>query len=975
MKKLFLFFLAATVLSGLMLAQVEYPGIYGTVVLPDGSTIPGVTVILSESSGVKLTTVTSEDGNFRFLRNAPGEYELRFELEGFKTVIRKGIRLYLGKNVNINVPMETTTIKEEVIVTAKANPIDVRKTSVSSNVTSEQINTLPSARNAWTLLNLVPGMMVDRVDVGGAESGQQSSFAGLGGSSTDAVWNIDGGNMTDISATGSAPAYLDVSAYDEMQVTLGANDISAQTGGVQINFVTKKTGNRITGDFHLYTQQKAWEMDQTLPPNLLALGRVPPGINRLMQYGTSLGGPIIKDKLWWVGSYGIQDIKARTMPGREDTTWLVSGYIKTNFQLGNTSGDFHLTYDDKQKFGRTTLDPSQQADGTLWDQVTPGWVYFGSLQQIMGNLMLNAKLMYTDGGFSLNPRGSSLNAEGYETGAYAIRYSSPLYMVGTYNDYFTNRNNINPSLNGNYYAENVLGADHEIRFGVDFVNASTTTQSLFSNGINRVRIQYQDPARNTADWHKQLWFAQDYIVDVKFKRNSFYLSDSATYGKLTVNLGLRYDQEYGISNPFTRHALKLNGTTPILNQYMGEFVAKEITSPKFNTISPRLSFAYDFGGDGKTVAKLALARYGSQTGNGLIGMATKGYVGWKEMDFYWNDDGDNVPELGEWDDNAYTYVSFDPANPNPSDITSLFADGFKSPQLDELTLSIERQIADDMVFQVAGYYKKNSKQIIALNYYGSKTNYTVDTFDNWEVIDTLDLEGTPVDIYEHKAEYAYGNGTYFRNAKKGTYDRYLALQLMFSKKLSHKWMADLSLTLQDHKQYWEKDDWIGANWWNLIGGSPNSYDYYNGGVVAPESGGSGYSEYFMQSRWMINASFMVQLPLDINLSAVLNAREGYPTQHYKYYSTPYSGEIKLRSSSKKFGDDRLDPIYTLNLALEKVFKISDTASATFFVDGYNIMNAGTTLKIDGDIESDNFKAPLRIINPGIFQFGVRVKFQ
>ena len=974
MKKLFLLFLAAAVLSGLLPAQVEYPGVYGTVVLPDGSMIPGVTVTLTDGTGVKQTTVTSEEGNFRFLRNAPGVYELRFELEGFKTVVRNGLRLYLGKNVNLNIPMETSAIKEEVIVSARVNPIDTRKTSVATNVTSEQINVLPSARNVWTLLNLVPGMMVDRVDVGGAESGQQSSFTGLGGSSSDAVWNIDGGNMTDISATGSSPAYLDVSAYDEMQVTLGANDISAQTGGVQINFVTKKPGNRITGDFHLYMQQKAWEMKQTLPQNLIDLGRVSPGVNRLMQYGTSLGGPLVKDKLWWVGSYGIQDIKSRTMPGLEDATWLASGYFKMNFQMGNTSGDFHLTYDDKQKFGRTSLDPSQQAPGTLWDQVTPGWVYYGSVQHIMGNLMLNAKLMYTDGGFSLNPRGSSINADGYETGAFAIRYASPLYMVGTNYDYFTNRNNFNPSLNGNYFAENVLGGDHELRFGADFVNATTTSQTLFANGVYRARIQYQDLARNTADWHKQLWFVQDYTVDVKFKRMSFYLSDTANFGRLTVNLGLRYDQEYGISNPFTRHALKLNGTTPILGRYMGDFTAKQITSPKFNTISPRLSFAYDFGGNGKTVAKLALARYGSQTGNGLVAMATKGYVGWKEMDFYWNDDGDLTPEIGEWDDNAYTYVSFDPSNPNPSDITTVFADGFKSPQLDELTLSLEQQIAEDMVIQVAGYYKKNSKKIIGLDYYGSKTNYTVDTASNWEVITTLDIEGTPVEIYEHKAEFAYGNGTYFRNSKSGTYDRYLALQLMFSKKLSHNWMADLSLTLQDQKQYWEKDDWIGALYWNLVGGTPNDYDYYNGGVLAPESGGSGYSEFFMQSRWMVNASFMVQLPLDINLSAVLNAREGYPTQYYKFYSTPYSGEIKLRNPGKKFGADRLDPLFTLNLALEKNFKISETSMATFFIDGYNITNAGTTLKIDGDLESANFKAPLRIVNPGIFQFGVRFKF-
>ncbi len=975
MKKLFLLFLAVTALSGLLLSQVELPGIYGNVVLPDGSTIPGVTVTLTDNTGVKWTTVTSVEGNFRFLRNAPGEYELRFELEGFKTVIRKGVRLFLGKNVNLNVPMETTTIKEEVIVNAKANPIDTRKTSVGANITSEQINSLPSARNAWTMLSLVPGMMVDRVDVGGAESGQQSNFSGLGGNADDAVWNIDGGNMTDVSAIGSSPAYLDVSAYDEMQVTLGANDITAQTGGVQINFVTKKPGNRVTGDFHLYAQLKSWEMKQTLPQNLIDLGRVPPGINSLYQYGVSLGGPIIKDKLWWVGSYGIQDIKARTMPGLQDASWLVSGYIKANFSLGNTTGDFHLTYDDKQKFGRTTRDPSQQGNGTLWDQVTPGWVYFGSVNRVMGNLMLNAKLMYTDGGFKLNPRGSDVNANGYETGAYIIRYMTPVYMDGSYIDYFTNRNNINPSLTGNYFAENMLGADHEIRFGVDFTTATTTSQTLNSNGIYRIRYQYRDMAQNVLPSHKQLYFAQDYIVDVKFKRMSFFLQDTATWGRLTANIGVRFDQEYGISNPFTRHALLLNGTTPVLSQYMGEFTANKFTSPKFNTISPRVSFAYDFAGDGKTVAKLSLARYGSQTGNSLIAMTARGYTGWKQMNFPWNDDGDGIPEVGEWDDNAFTYCNFDTENPNPTDITSLFADDFKSPQLDELTLSLERQLAEDMVMQVTGYYKKNSKQMLSLNYYGTKTNYELESWDKYEVVDRIDIEGTMVDVYDYKAEYAYGSGKYHRNGGSGTYDRYLGLQLLFSKKLSHKWMADVSLTLQDQKQYWDKDDFMGSFYNYNLGGNPTTWAYYNGGVVAPESAGSGYTEIFLQSRWMVNASFLLQLPFDINLSGVFNARDGYPTQHYKTYSAYYAGDIKVFNTNKKLGDDRLPAIYTLNLALEKVFKISDTAQATVFVDGYNILNSDETQKIDGDLDSATFGSPLRVVNPGIFQFGVRVKFQ
>ncbi len=311
MKKLFTLLVAVAVLSGLAFAQGATADIYGTVVLPDGSAIPGVAVTLTGDVIGKTVTVTSEQGNFRFLQNPPGIYELKLELEGFKTVIQKAIRLFVGKNKTFTFQMETSQLKEVIEVTGEANVIDTRKTTVSVNVSQEMMQSLPTARNPWTVMNLVPGMMMDREDVGGAESGQQSSFYGHGSDSDDTTWNIDGANMTDPSAIGSAPAYLNVNAYEELQITLGSNDITAQTGGVQLNFVSKRAGNNYSGDFHLYIEDEAWEMSQDLPQSILDQGLVSPGIFRLYQYGVNFGGPIVKDKLWFFGSWGVQDIHAR----------------------------------------------------------------------------------------------------------------------------------------------------------------------------------------------------------------------------------------------------------------------------------------------------------------------------------------------------------------------------------------------------------------------------------------------------------------------------------------------------------------------------------------------------------------------------------------------------------------------------------------------------------------------------------------
>jgi hypothetical protein len=105
--------------------------IYGQIILEDGSQIPGVTVTLLSPAGKIGTTVTSEEGNFRFTDLSPGIYELRCELEGFKTAVHKGIHLTPGNNISIKIPMETSAVNEEIVVTAKVAQIDTRSAKKS----------------------------------------------------------------------------------------------------------------------------------------------------------------------------------------------------------------------------------------------------------------------------------------------------------------------------------------------------------------------------------------------------------------------------------------------------------------------------------------------------------------------------------------------------------------------------------------------------------------------------------------------------------------------------------------------------------------------------------------------------------------------------------------------------------------------------------------------------------------------------
>jgi hypothetical protein len=966
MKKLLVAFAAIAMLSSLVFGQAAGADIYGTVVLPDGSAIPGVAVSLTGDVIGAKTTVTSEEGNFRFLKLPPGIYQLKFELEGFKTVINKGIRLYVGKNKMLNIQMETSTIREEVVITGQTGAVDVRKTTVGVNITQEMLTSLPTARNPWTILNLVPGMMLDREDVGGNESGQQSAFYGLGSSDDDTTWNIDGANITDPSAIGAAPAYLNTNTYEEMQVTMGANDIGAQTGGTQLNFVTKRGGNRYSGDFHLYVEDEAWEMKQDLPQSIIDHGWGSPGVFRLYQYGINFGGPIMKDKLWFFGSYAIQDIHSRTIAQTEDTTWLLGGYAKIDFQFGNTSGMFHFSYDAKLKWGRTWIGAANQSPETTWDQTGPGSVYLGSVQHVMGNLMLNAKFAYTDGGFTLNPKANSDNwMQEIKNGAVGpdwYYYRTPSYWwEGGCEYYTTNRNTLNLSLDGNYFLEGTLGGDHEIRFGVDYYTADTTSQSIEPNYR---RLWIWD--RNDPHGYKEIWWICETAFDVGFKRVSFYLSDTVTFGKLTANIGIRYDKETGSHNEATAPPLLFNGSTPIFTNYLGALTApaKDIDAD-FTVISPRVSLTYDITGDGKNVVKASFARYGGQSGNSLASFQWT--VGWREIDVYWDDkNGDLKLDWGEWSEDPADWLwwGIDEKDPYATDSPNTFDPDYNSPMLTEITVAFEKALGDDIAVALNLFYKKTTNLTWSRGYFVDKAAgiYELETAANWYMAGTYVFQdGSSKPWYER---YARPNATYRTNYSSDRYNLYKAIQFVFSKKLAGGWMLDASFTYSDWKRHYDPSQEY----------DHTNLDFYQDAVVAPASGGSGVTGIYVNSRWQFKLSGLYQLPWGINITGVFQAREGYIVPYHElFYRGSGLSWTNMYEAGKKMGDDRLPTFWMLNLGLEKTFKISDTTTCTLFVDGYNITNNAIELKVEPLIGSAKGEIQ-RILNPGLFQFGVRVSF-
>ncbi|MGZ7031790.1 MAG: carboxypeptidase regulatory-like domain-containing protein, partial [Thermoanaerobaculia bacterium] len=241
MKRLSLWCICLCIVAVPLFAQIQTGNIYGKVQAKDGSALPGVTVVLT-GVGAPQTFVSDSQGNFRFPNLSPGTYGLKAELAGYGSSVRQGINVSIGANADVTM-MLNPSVAESITVTAEAPLLDVRKAGTGATVTRVELEKVPTGRDPWVILQQTPGVLIDRLNVGGSESGQQSSYVGKGQTSAQATWNIDGVNITDVGALGSSPTYYDFDSFEELRVTTGDTDPRIQTSGVQLNMVTKRGTN------------------------------------------------------------------------------------------------------------------------------------------------------------------------------------------------------------------------------------------------------------------------------------------------------------------------------------------------------------------------------------------------------------------------------------------------------------------------------------------------------------------------------------------------------------------------------------------------------------------------------------------------------------------------------------------------------------------------------------------------------------
>lgn len=976
-------------------AQQRTGNIYGRISDPEGNPLPGVTITLDSPFGKVPPVVTSAEGVFRFLSLPPSrQYGIKLELTGFKTRIETGIVVTVGSSTNLNLTMEMGVLEEQVTVTAVSPMVDTKKTAVGTNVTQEILQELPTARDPWVILQMAPSVIVDRENVGGAESGQQSNYVARGSSTyNNNVWAMDGVVITDPAAIGASPSYYDFDAFEEMQIVVGGADVTIQTGGIALNMVTRRGTNKVTLGGRFYMTDGKFQADN-FKQEFADEGAL--GINKIRNnkdYGFNLGLPILRDKAWFWLSYGIQDIKTTTVYTTRDDTLLENYAAKINLQIiPQNRFEAFVHVGGKVKFGRS-------ASASLPDgYAQAGRYHFGSPiiklqdEHMFGDsLFVSLKYAFSDAGFSLTP------VMDLDFVKMPIWDATDQRWYGSEWRYYVKRPVNQYNFMADYFNDSLFGASHDFKVGFEYAKRNQYSESVYSGNAEVIQRMNYPTVDITGDGKP------DVVNDPNFKyfsswRGNYsdqtvdaytaFIQDTVTFGRFNLLLGLRWDQQTPYVSPINVLAGQpdgpawkstvdaqtgqlLNGLLPAVE--IPQTLAYAVDGSKYNwTVwSPRLGLTWDVTGNGKTIAKVSLSQYGDFMGTGEAGRwRPGGSGGW--LDFYWLDNGDgmmNYNELywyllsnyqlyhafdssgnfiGNWDDAADTFwASYDPDNPGA--LTAPYQSiqpNAGSTRTSEVMLQLDRELTTDFAVSVVGTYRRYDNFRWTLKYFPD-TN----TFDNpnWYI-----SAGTPAaeipgvtstkDAASHEWFYTSVEGTnyspYTQVKSQGTarFDDYVGVDFILNKRLSNKWMMNANFTWQKQSRHYgaQGEGYMNptypTNIWAYEGQPPSAYI----------GGASGKIDQYTYTPWMFKFSGLYQLPWDISISGTFQARQGWVIREYFQlvdYTLPNPKSRSAYLDMTPFGSEHLPTFYNLTLRAEKMLRLGDIGRIYLMVDVFNVFNS------------------------------------
>ena len=426
--------------------------------------------------------MTNDKGVYRFINLSPGKYKLVFKLQGFQTVENDHIDVSIESTVTQNISLKPAKLAEEITVTAATPTVDVTKSSVTTSYDKDQLERLPFTRNTYfDMVNQTPGFNTAHGEAG-------SRFTAYGSNSEENGMYMDGVDLSN-PEIGTSWSWPTADVFEEVQISgIGSAAEYGNFSGAVVNIVTKSGGNKFSGSAVYYGQYTKLTGDNNPKPYDPATGEGYYSFHRVRwyDYSLTLGGPVVKDRIWFFATYN--NTLNRGTYFLEDPAYPTDGthneqLVKVSMQLGRAH-KLVLVYNRQKEYGSGSTDP-YNTKATILGETDLVHVWSAMWTWLISNNSF-FELKYS-GYYSPNnylpafSEGNIHNPPHFDgaTGVSSGGPSWPWY-------YWVFRHQVNATYS--HFAEGFLGGDHEFKAGANSIEAGTTHTAVTAVGSSTMTM-------------------------------------------------------------------------------------------------------------------------------------------------------------------------------------------------------------------------------------------------------------------------------------------------------------------------------------------------------------------------------------------------------------------------------------------------------------------------------------------------------
>jgi len=540
----------------------------GTITDSTGAVLPGVTVTASnDATGNTFVGVTDERGIYRIPVRI-GTYKVTGELQGFASAMRADVQLLVGQTATLNLQMAPSTVQETVTVTGEAPLIDLKNSSLGGNIDARQVQELPvNGRNWMALALLAPG---SRTQAGATGTAAQIPLPDRnGGEAREFQLNVDGQQVSADIGTGGQAKFSQDSIAEFQFVANRFDATMGRSTGVQVNAITKSGSNRLSGLFRGNFRNSKFNAEN---PVLHTVEKVDN-----QQYSTTLGGPIIRDKLHFFGNYEYEREPRESIFNSPYPVFNGSPLVgKNTQQKGGVRLDYQLSTQTRLmgKFSRAVIFEPFGAGNTGFKGSTGtnreyNRESLGQLTTVLSNRAVN-EVKVGQAVFGLANKNLTTwsnhwqKANGITVGSPRIAFTG--FSIAPNQNYPRHQDQWVWNARDDFTYSYDAGGRHDLRMGGEFLdrhqiqaNCRQCSGDMRANVLPLpsaavLQSWFPDPL-NVDTWNLAAvspWVSTysigvgDFNVHLYSKKiASWFQDDWAISDRLTLNLGLRYDLELG----------------------------------------------------------------------------------------------------------------------------------------------------------------------------------------------------------------------------------------------------------------------------------------------------------------------------------------------------------------------------------------------------------------------------------------------